>query len=125
MVPAIHAYLDEQEAYSWEAIKAEEQLGEELASQRYPPRSVVKIVEDLMALSENDVGFVMETFSEWSDLRGQEFTNAGQTDRADHVGAMNFAILLQGIGNLFGFVPEGPAFDSELAAAGRERGWRS
>jgi hypothetical protein len=36
------------------------------------------------------------------------------------------SIALNGIGNLFGYIPEqAPAFDPELAAAGRERGWRS
>jgi hypothetical protein len=118
-------YMDEQEENSWAWRTMRDEKGAEAASQKYRPLSIVATVERVMQLCDNDVNAAMAALEAWKDARQERYERLGDEDRSTHVAGMYLSVGLNGIGNLFGFIPPGaPAFDAELAAAGRERGWR-
>jgi hypothetical protein len=122
---AVAEYMDEIESLSWRGIQMRKELGEEAAKQAHPPVGVVDIVERLMTICGNDPNDVIAALGAWRESREERFEKAGDEDRALHVGGTFLAVGLNGVGNLFGAIPpNAPSFDPELAAAGRERGWR-
>jgi hypothetical protein len=121
---AVADKMDQEEAESWKWRQLADEVGDEAAFEKHPRRSAVAIVEELMPLAGNDVARLMEALQVWYDDRTERY-KATDEDRSDHVSGLYLSVALNGIGNLFGFVPDGaPAFNEDLARAGRERGWR-
>jgi hypothetical protein len=114
--------LEVAESREWQRLADSE--GEEAADERYPRKSVVDVVEELMPLAGNDVGPLMEALHDW--YKDRTARHRDDDDRKADVSGMFLAVALNGIGNLFGFVPdEAPAYDEKLARMGRDRGWRT
>lgn len=87
---------------------------------------VVPIVEQLLAICRYEPADVTEVVGLWDE----QFEGSRGEDSDDPVAtaatAITLAVGFNGVGNLFGFIPpEAPAYDPDLAAEGRARGWRS
>jgi hypothetical protein len=109
--PSVSQYLD--------------QLYSETRERGRSDRRVVDIVEALMEICGQDVLLVQELFDNWYEDRLAAREAANDEEGAHVLSSLQLSIVLVGIGNLFGFVPdEAPAFDRELALEGRSRGWR-
>lgn len=118
--------MDATEAQSWAWREMADKVGDEEASKKYPPINVPDTVAAMMPSAGNDVTRVMDALKTWEKSRRERYDSEGNEDRVMHIGGMYISVALNGIGNLFGFVPpNAPSFDRRLAAAGRERGWRS
>jgi hypothetical protein len=120
---AVFEVMDATEAQSWSWRELADEVGDEEASKKYPPINVADTVVAMMPKAGNDVTRLMDALKAWEKSRSERY---GNEDRAMHVGGVYMSIGLNGIGNLFGFIPPtAPSFDKRLAADGRERGWRS
>jgi hypothetical protein len=125
MRSAVANRMDQIAAETWEWGAIAEEQGEEAASRRYPQRSTVDIIAELLPLVDNDVGELTDALADWYDSRLPPYEETGDEDRASHIRGLYMAVGINGLGNLFGFIPEqAPAFDAGLASEGRARGWR-
>lgn len=122
---AVFAYMDAKEAASWEWRKVADVEGDDVANERIPPPNdpIETIIADLLPMCGNDPGDLGDALEVWWQSREERYED--DEGRTGHVSGMYMSIALNGIGNLFGFVPEGaPSFNADLAARGRARGWR-
>jgi hypothetical protein len=86
----------------------------------------VGVVEDLMDICDQDREAVMSLYSAWHDDRLAARHATGDEAGTQLLSTLNLHIALNGMGNLFGLVPdEAPPFDAELALEGMFRGWRA
>jgi len=126
--PGVVAYLDELEASRWEEVQTIEREGAEAAAMFNSP-DLPGIVQDLLTLCSNDIGVVMEALGAWPqhvDEHLEDEVSDGGTDRIGEAILLHISIGIDGIGNLFGYLPDtSSAYDSDLAAEGRRRGWRT
>lgn len=108
---AVASFMDEIEAQTWANSESVD---------------VVDIVEHLLAICGGNVGHAMQALEVWQGSREKRYDREGDEDRLLNVGGVYMAVALNGIGNVFGMIPDTvPGFDSQLAAIGRAKGgWR-
>jgi hypothetical protein len=92
------------DGWNWELMAEEKR--EDAASLRYPLRGTADIVEELLPLVGNDVAEVMEALEGWHESRVREYERTGDEERAGLVRGLYMAVGINGIGNLFGFIPD-------------------
>jgi hypothetical protein len=82
-------------------------------------------VDSLLRVCSGDRDKVRHVITSWAELRRERLEWEGDEDRSQHVASVWLALGVKGVGNLFGSIPnDDPNYDSDLAAAGRSRGWR-
>lgn len=122
---AVAERMDQLEGESWKWRELADRVGEEEAAEKFPRRSVVDLVEVLLPLCERDIEHLMRALARWYESTTARFDQEGQADRERHVSGLYMDVALNGIGNLFGFIPnDAGAYDAGLAEEGRDRGWR-
>jgi hypothetical protein len=115
--------MDKLEADSWRWRTDVELVGEERAKELHPPLRVADEIGIMLPLAGDNVDALMTALGVWRESREKRFQT--DEDRAMHVAGIYMSVALNGIGNLFGFIPpSAPAFNEEVAAEGRARGWR-
>ena len=83
------------------------------------------VVERLLTICGRDPDNIVAVCSAWFDAREAERTD-DDDPRAFVVSVVQESIGFVGVGNLFGYIPEGaPSYAPALVAEGRARGWRT
>jgi hypothetical protein len=113
--------LDEIEAEDWHWGKAEKAKLE-------GPGAATKTADEIARLLPVCKSFqvpLLDVLERWVESRQQAFEEQGDEDRAAHVSVIWLSLGLYGYGNLFGLVSQdAAAYNADLAAEGRARGWR-
>ena len=118
---AVAEYMDGLERNDWAQLNA----GTPGREPKEAAEFVANVVADLLDLADNDINAVMQALEVWHDSRSARFEEAGDESRAGHVSGVYLSISLNGIGNLYGLIPEhAPSYRPEHAAECRRRVWR-
>jgi len=119
---AVLRLLDEVESYSWRMSRDAD------PRERPTPRpdlDVPAVVERALPLCGHDPRALARVIEKWAKNNAATMRAKGDNRRADHFLGVFLAYGANGVGNLFGMIPEDdPAYDRAMAEAGRQRGWR-
>jgi hypothetical protein len=119
-MPGSFMMLDAMERGSWNG----RQEGIQPFEGREAARMTANNVATLLDLC-GDPDRVMQAVQEWAEARQSDLEASGDEKRSSHVAGLWLTIGLNGVGNLFGYVPEDAlSYDLLLADEGRARGWR-
>jgi hypothetical protein len=114
---AVAAYMDNVQREDWQRLQSALAPRDDAQSAVF----IADIVAELLPLADDSINSVTAALEVWKDVR----VKGADDQRAGHIAGIYTSIALNGVGNLFGFIPNtSPAYRAHLADEGKRRRWR-